>query len=212
MPFWYNTYMSILRDLQLIYEVGMLRNIPRAWCQVMGMDVANLAEHHFRIAWIAMILAKHEGVTNIEKILKMALVHDVAESRTGDVHYVSRLYTKRDEHIAIKDILQSTEVEEDLLSIIEEYEKRESIESRIVKDADSLDVDLELHELKQGTPLEKRWHDIRKESVFPHLYTESAKKIWELIYDSDPHDWHILGKNRHTAGDWKEANEKNKSN
>jgi putative hydrolases of HD superfamily len=200
--------MSIKRDLELLYELSMLRNIPRSWCQVMGMEVSNLAEHHFRVAWIALILAKHENVTNHEKILKMALVHDIAESRTGDVHYVSRLYTQRDEHTATKDMLQDTELQQDMLAISEEYEKRESIESKIVKDADNLDVDLELHELKQGTELEKRWHNMREKSVYPHFYTETAKKFWDIILESDPHDWHLLGKNRHTAGDWKERNDK----
>lgn len=32
----------------------------------------------------------------------MALAHDIAESRVGDVHYLSRQYVKRDEKNAVK--------------------------------------------------------------------------------------------------------------
>lgn len=195
--------MSIERDMQLIYEVGCLRHINRTWEQMNGPGFSNLAEHHMRVAWIALLLAKHEGVTNHEKILKMALVHDLPESRTGDVHYISRLYTTRDESAAIKDILKDTSLDEDMTALWHEYEKHDCIESQIVKDADTLDVDFELHEqASKGNTLESVWRDGRKNSVYPRLYTKSAKRIWELIADSKVHDWHTLGKNRINSGDW----------
>lgn len=186
-----------------MYELGTLRNVPRVWNQMMGPNVANLAEHHFRVIWLSLLIAKHEGVENHEKIMKMALVHDLPESRTGDAHYMSRLYTQRNESGALDDILADTALEEGFKDIWHEYEKRECIESKIVKDADTLDVDLELRELASDTDLEKRWRSIRKQSVYPRLYTETGKKLWTLIAESSPHDWHILGKNRHTFGDWK---------
>jgi putative hydrolases of HD superfamily len=195
--------MNIDRDLQLLYELGTLRNIPRVWRQMVGPGVANLAEHHFRVAWIALMLSKMENAGSHEKILKMALVHDVSESRAGDVHYISRLYTKRDEHSAISETLKDTSLDSEMKSTWEEYEERECIEAKIVKDADNLDVDLELRELCLDTDFEKRWHKIRKESVYPKLFTESAKKLWLVIENSSPHDWHIFAKNRHNAGDWK---------
>jgi putative hydrolase of HD superfamily len=197
--------MSTKRDLELLFELGTLRYISRVWKQMLGNGFANLAEHHFRVAWTALLLARYENVKNEEKILKMALVHDLPESRTGDVHYVSRLYTKRDEAGAIKDILQGTTFEQDMVELWNEYEERESIEAKIVKDADTLDVDLELREQAAvGNKLEEILHEQRKQ-VKTMLYTESAKKLWDVIQESSPHDWHVLGKNRLNAGDWKEV-------
>lgn len=191
------------RDIQLIYELGCLRHIQRTWKQYFGLDSANLAEHHFRVAWIALTLAKMEGVTDHEKVLKMALVHDVSESRAGDVNYVSRLYTTRNESAAITDTLKETSLEQEMTALWHEYEKHDCIESKIVKDADNLDVHFELHEqASRGNTLEKEWQDARDAKVYPRLYTESAKKMWKAVQKSNPHDWHNLAKNRMNAGDW----------
>ena len=44
--------------------------------------------HTLRVAWIATIIAKNESNADLAKVVKMALVHDIAESRTGDTHYL----------------------------------------------------------------------------------------------------------------------------
>lgn len=78
------------KDLDFLYEMGCIRFIQRTWKHFLNADFQNLAEHHFRVAWIALMLAKLEKAQNADKILKMALVHDLAESRTGDVNYLQR--------------------------------------------------------------------------------------------------------------------------
>lgn len=198
--------MSIKRDLEFIYEIGTLRNIKRSWAQILGPNVASLADHHFRVTWVALILAKQEKVKNLEKVMKMALVHDIVESRTGDVHYISRQYTTRDEKLAIQDIVHETSVQE-FEKLWEEYESKKSIEAKIVKDADNLDVDLELMEQAwQGNKIREQFRDHRGKAVYNSLYTKSAKKMWKLIQKSNPHDWHLKGRNRFNSGDWKKFN------
>ena len=83
--------MSMERDIEFIYEVGALRHIDRMWKRFLNADFANNTEHMFRVVWIALIIAKHEGVKDTGKIVKMAIAHDIAESRTGDVDYISRV-------------------------------------------------------------------------------------------------------------------------
>lgn len=200
--------MSIKRDLEFIYEMGTLRNIKRAWTQMLGPNVANLAEHHFRVVWLALILAKNENVKNTDKVMKMAMVHDIVEGRAGDVHYISRQYTERNEKLAIDDIIKDTSLSE-FAALWEEYEAKKSIEAKVVKDADNLDVDLELMELFwQGNKIRKQFRDHRGIAVYNSLYTKSAKKLWKAIQKSNPHDWHLRGRNRFNAGDWKKYNKK----
>ena len=167
-------------------------------------ESANNAEHTLRVIWIALTLTKYEKISSHEKILKMALVHDLSESRCGDVDYVSRQYTGRGENMAIEDTMKETIHDKEMVDIWKEYEKRESIEAKIVKDADNLDVELELKELKErGNSLGGIWKESRRKMVYPKLYTESAKKFWDEIEPSNPHDWHLKGKNRFNDGDWK---------
>lgn len=192
------------RDIEFLFEVGCLRYMPRTWKRFFNPDVANNTEHTLRVIWIALLLSEYEDVRDKEKVLKMALIHDLTESRTGDVDYLSRQYTERKEDKAIGDIFKDTAFEKELLALWREYEQRKNIEARIVKDADNLDVELELAEQEsRGHSVGAIWSGQRKKLVYPKLYTNSAKKLWNKIHQSEIHDWHLNANNRFWYGDWK---------
>ncbi len=196
------------RDIEFLYEMGTIRYIQRTWRQFLNPDFANLAEHHFRVAWIALMLAKQEGVTDTEKVLKMALMHDIAESRTGDVNYLQRQYVIRNEEEGIADILADTSLAAEFLAVLKEYEERQSIEAKIVKDADNLDVDFELQEQSsRGHKIAEEWVEMRRDVQRAKLFTESAKRMAAQMREVSPHAWHVKGRNRHSAGDWKDAHQ-----
>jgi putative hydrolase of HD superfamily len=191
------------RDIEFLYEIGTLRFIPRQWKRFLNADFANLAEHHLRVMWLAMIIAKYEKA-DVGKVLKMAIAHDIAESRTGDVDYLSRQYVERHEELGFKDMVQDTSLEKELIELQKEYVKRESLEAKIVKDADNLDVDFELAEQEvRGFKLRYAWQSQRAYVGGNKLYTKTAQNIWKKIQKSDPNAWHIKGRNRLNAGDWK---------
>jgi 5'-deoxynucleotidase YfbR-like HD superfamily hydrolase len=75
--------MSTKRDIELLFEIGCLRYIDRIWKRFLNHDSSNLSEHIFRVVWIAITIAKYEKKVNLEKIILMALSHDIAERRTG---------------------------------------------------------------------------------------------------------------------------------
>jgi putative hydrolase of HD superfamily len=196
---------ELKRDTELLYEIGSLRHVMRTWKQFNGSGVGNSAEHSFRVAWIALTLAKLEAKGNHEKILKLAMLHDVTETRTGDTNYISRQYVERNDELAVKDIFHETIHEDEMVELFEEYEKRESIESQIVKDADILDVDMELQELSaRGDSMGSIWKEKRDEMVYPKFFTKSAQELFKSIYAGDVHDWHnVSARNRFNDGDWK---------
>lgn len=196
------------KNVDLLYEIGTARNVDRVWKQFHLNGVANLAEHTFRVQWLALVIAKLEGITNSEQLSKialMALQHDVSEIRTGDVAFVSRQYTDRKEDVAIKDIFTGTVLENLILPLWSESAAKLSIEAKIVKDADNLDCDLELRELQaKGNKFLKTFEETRKFVRNEKLYTESAKKLWDDIYRIEPFDWILKAKNRRNDGDWKD--------
>lgn len=179
------------RDLELLFEIGSLRNVQRLWRQHFGMDVANDLEHTVRVMWIALLIARMEKVGNDEKIVKMGLLHDIAESRTVDHGHVHKAYVVSDEERAAHDMFQDTHLV-DLEVLLNEYKERQSIEAKIVKDADNLDVDFELRELaSRGSTLPKKWLAGRKIIRNKKLYTKSAKLIWDALQNADSDAWHI---------------------
>jgi putative hydrolase of HD superfamily len=191
-------------NVNFLFEIGALKHIPRAWKQFIQDDVTNVSEHTFRVVWISLILAKMEGVGNTDKIMKMALIHDIPESRTGDPNYLTRQYITKDEEGAAEEILEGIAGGEEWLQIFDEYQKRETPEAKLVKDADILDVDFELKELgMRGNVAYKKFMDHRIEFVHDRLQTDSAKKLLKDILESDPYEWHLESpRNRFNGGDW----------
>lgn len=202
--------MSLRDETNLLYELGNIRLIPRQWARFHTPEFANLAEHHFRVAWIALVIAKYEKCDNTDKILKMALVHDVSESRTGDVDYIARQYVERFEDKAIADIFDKSKIGEEMIALWQEYEDRQCLEAKIVKDADTLDVDFDLREQgARGNQLEKDWTEFRAKVGNKKTYTATGRKLHKAIWETSPHEWHIMSPmNRHHGGDWKDGQKK----
>ncbi len=181
------------RDIEFLYEIGSLRNVQRGWRQHLAKDCANDLEHTYRVIWIALMLARKEGVTDENKVIKMALVHDLAEARTSDLSYVQKVYVKADEDKAAHDTFDGTSVNDFYSEILSEFEKRDSLEAKIVKDADNLDAQIELKELEEtGSKIATKWMAtfrklVRKEK----LYTRAAKDLWDALDEADVADWHM---------------------
>jgi len=188
-------HLSISRDIDFLYEIGTLRFAIRTWNQFLNPNSQNLSEHTLRVVWTSLVLAKHEGATDTNKIIKMALIHDISESRSVDVNYVSRQYADRHEDKALADTLGGTAVADEFLPLWHEYEARQTLESKIVKDADHLDVDFELKELEaMGNKLGKALYPSRERALQNRFFTATARKMWQELQNSDPHHWHLMAR------------------
>lgn len=180
------------RDIEFLFEIGTLRNTERGWKQHLAVECATDPEHSFRVAFIALLLSRKEGVTNEEKIVKMALVHDLAETRVSDHSYMQKVYVTSDEERAAKDLFAGTALDDLRSEILAEYEARQTIESKIVKDADNLDIDFEFKELEErGSQIPRKLAATRKMVRDEKLYTQSAKDLWDELQSADPSSWHL---------------------
>ncbi len=178
------------RNVQLLFEIGSLKNTQRGWKQHLG-ECANTIEHTYRVMWIALVIARMEGNKNEEKIMKMALIHDIADTRTTELSYVQKVYQ---EDVGEKPVIDTFHLTS-MSSLIEEYREynsRVSPEAKIVKDADNLDIDLELKEQEEkGNQLRHKWRHTRKLVRDKKLYTASARKLWDAVNESDVASWHL---------------------
>lgn len=183
---------QLRRDIEFLYEVGSLRNLPRSWRQTLGIDCANDLEHTLRVMWLALILARRMGEKDEGKVLKIAMAHDIAETRTGDTNYIFAVYANNDEAKAEQDIFAGTSLADFVPDVLHEYHQRRSLAAQIVKDADNLDVDLEMRELEQkGSKLPQKLQKFRRLVRGKKLYTQAAKDLWDALDTVDVADWHL---------------------
>ena len=179
------------RDIQFLFELGSLRNIPRAWIQHLGVPCASNLEHTMRVIFLALLIARKEGKGDENTIIKMALAHDLPETRTADLAYVHKVYSQTDDMRAARDLFAGTSFR-DFENIHSRYEKRDCVEAKIVKDADNLDIDLELKELEeQGHKLPAKWKAMRKFVRDKKLYTKTAKSLWDKLQKANVAQWHM---------------------
>jgi len=171
-----------------LFETRILKHTPRASLSYLKTPLKeNVAEHSFYTTIIGWVLAKLESA-NENKIIKMALIHDLAEARGGERNLINKFYSeplnepKIMEEIALSYGLKDFEIKE----IFEEFFKGESKEAKIVKDADVLaGMLLEKEVFDSGNKKAKKWLDVS----LSRLKTKSGKKLGKFILQTDSDEW-----------------------
>ncbi len=175
------------RYAQLLFEAAFLKRIERTGYPYLGTGKENIASHSFGVIFCAWILAELcEEEVNKEKLLKMALIHDLPETRIGDFNAVNKLYNKADENRAIEDAFEGIHFKDEVLILWKEYRSMESLEAKLVHDADVIDLIIQLKEQKDlNNPYAERWIEYAK----PKLLTQVAKKLVSAILNTEWCSW-----------------------
>lgn len=184
---------QVKKLISLFYEIGSLRKIPRSHQQtLLFQDLSdNIASHSFRVIFIGYFLAKSLSA-DANKVMKMCLLHDMEETRTGDQNWVHKKYVKSFEDEVRKEQLANLENVDELRLLSEEYDERKTLESKIAKDADLLDQILLLREYEwQGSQEAKKWlgHEGLENEQQKLLFTELGRNLAEEIKKQEPSAW-----------------------
>ena len=175
---------------KFLYEMGQLKRVKRSGWWIAGVkDPESVAEHTFRTAVIAYLLARLEGADTGRAVL-MALFHDLPETRTNDAHRIVRRYADwRDvDKKAMRE--QSKRLPDDVanevVSFFEEFEKEVSPEAKLARDADLLECLIQAREYQA-----LGYHDVTDWILNAQaaLSTESAKRIAAECLKTDPKEW-----------------------
>lgn len=76
------------RQLAFLREIDRLKNIVRLSPLIDRSRRENSAEHSWHIAMYALVLAQYAaGTVNVERVVKMLLIHDIVEIDAGDVPF-----------------------------------------------------------------------------------------------------------------------------
>ncbi len=144
--------MKIL-DFALI--VGKLKKLKRTgWVNYDVPNPESVADHTLRLAMLAMVLAPKVGA-NTDKAIKMALIHDLAESTTGDIviqrgaeSLNSQIDKERAERSALTDILSLVDADQ-YNELFDEYLANQTIEARLIHQLDKLEMAIQAYEYEK---------------------------------------------------------------
>jgi putative hydrolase of HD superfamily len=169
----------------------MLKKTPRSGFQFLGSGKESVAEHLFRVAAIGYTLARLDSETDVFRVVQMCLFHDLAESRTGDLNYVNKQYVRADERQALVDLLQPLPFGPELREVVVEFEHGESREAQLARDADQLDLILELKEhLDLGNRYADKWLYFARQ----RLKTDLGRQLASEIMETDSTEWWFEGR------------------
>ena len=125
-----------------------LKNISRqGWIDKLSLsNPESVADHTFSMAVIGMVISDLENI-NSEKVIKMILLHDLAESKIGDIvpDQMKIEEKQRLENSAFEEIVKTLpkSIESNYVGIWKEYQENNSIESQIVHQIDKLEMALQ---------------------------------------------------------------------
>ena len=128
--------------LEILHVAERLKDTPRH-CTTTHRRTESVAEHSWRVSLMAFLLRKEFPEADMDKVVKMCLVHDLGECFTGDIP----TFLKTDGDRAVEDSLLGRwvrslppEVSAEMAALFREMDAQETIEAKIYKSLDKLEA------------------------------------------------------------------------
>ena len=190
-----------MNPINFLSTVITLKRIPRSGWITHGVslpDVESVADHTFSTCAISLLLTDLEqrrGVrVNAERVLRIATLHDLAEALTFDISKSYLAYLGERGGIIKNEIeasawkylaksLGSASLSERYTKLQKQYVSNVTVEARIVHAADSIDILLQILELRRrGYPaklVKGLWYEtVKKVKDSP---IRSAKDLLKIV-------------------------------
>lgn len=139
--------------IPVLLEVQRLKRLDRTGWVLRGLPAGaeSVAAHSYGVALTAMLLADEVAARGVEvdagRVMRLALLHDLQETRTGDLPRTVAAYygveaRRRAERAAFDDVMRPLGARRaaQYAELHEDYEGRASLEARLVKAADIIDL------------------------------------------------------------------------
>lgn len=137
--------------LRVFLTLQWAKELPRQGFIALGFkrnEADSVAAHSWTTAMLTFFLAtemKKQGQKiDVDKAVKMALFHDMAETIVGDVGTFVKSMAGGAfagvEEEGLKWLLSDLPSKEEIASLVHEYSQRKTLEARLVKVADNLDA------------------------------------------------------------------------
>jgi putative hydrolase of HD superfamily len=148
----------------------------------------NNAMHIFKLSFLVMMVAPYiKQNIDYTKMQEMALVHDIAEGKTGDYTLANQIANpdlkiekKHREELAIKELksMLPPPLNQKVYSLYQEYEKKETLEAKIVSMLDKLEANLQANQYHNGDI--SYWKDCENGEEYYKIASTKKPMIQEI--------------------------------
>ena len=175
----------LLNQIEFIREIDKLKYIFRKTKLINSDRPENDAEHSWHLAMMAIVLAGHANEPiDLEKVMKMVLIHDIVEIDSGDVfaYDTTKSHDNFDEELKaarrIFGILPKEQAEE-FLNIWIEFEEMKTPESKFARSLDRLEPLLQNASNNGGT---WREFDVKFDKVIEKkkAIKDGSEELWKF--------------------------------
>jgi putative hydrolase of HD superfamily len=151
--------------LDLLLEAQILDRVPRSGYFLRGVpEGESVTEHSWHVLFLVWVLGSRIAGLDLQRAMEIALIHDLAEVRMGDLPRTASRYfddgaKARAESAALADILAPLPPES--RELFDEYNAAASPEARLVKACDKLQLMIKVlaYEGWGSRGLEEFWHN-----------------------------------------------------
>jgi putative hydrolase of HD superfamily len=176
-------------DIDFLLQSYNLKDEPRTGWLFRGVkDPESVAAHVWGVKFLCLLYAEEEGI-DTGKAVKMAVIQDLPEAKTGDL--VSEKHNERydmsdeekedRERRAIHELPPEDRFEE-VIGLWEEYQERETPTAKFVKDMDVLDMCIQaLKYAQEGRNSPEKSMDEFFDHSEPRLSTETGRQLFEEV-------------------------------
>ena len=128
--------------LEILQVAARLKTTPRH-CETAPGRAESVADHSWRIALMAMLLTPEFPEADMNKVIRMCLIHDLGEAFTGDIPTFDKteadVQKEDDLYAAWVDTLPP-ETKAEFSSLLAEMNALETMEAKIYKALDGLEA------------------------------------------------------------------------
>jgi len=178
------------RLLDLFLSANQLKRVARTGWVMRGVaDAESVSDHSYGVAFVALTLASFvEEDVDTTKLLTLALIHDLPEAILGDIpapagEYLPSDAKERAEGSVLATLLEGLPQLRDWRTWWREYEEQTTVEARLVRDADQLDLLLQAFVYEQTTGnrwLEEFWRETTSD-IFSYGAT---RRVFDVLRET----------------------------
>ena len=178
--------------LDLYFITNKLKKVLRQgwinWC-VDGTRVESIAEHVYGTLMLAVsICANTNQNINIEKVAMMLALHEMEEIIIGDIAFfdTERAKTKKEDgKKAVEKIFENCINKDEFLSIIAEFEARQTIEAKFAYACDKFEADLQAYLYRNNFNYDKVNPKFYEDDRIKDFIARGKTEVHQIFIDND---------------------------